>query len=288
MASASDEDCCELGGGLWGSDDEIAQYEVQRKEARRVPPIASFNDVILLGSTLPPASALLFKRDGGSKQAEEQGRFREMRVVVLALSRLHFQPPGSLEQVAQALDLMTRAAQLLRHSGGQRQGVWRQAMDLEGLNDSVFLPLLSAGDENLVECTNAVLSLSRGLGATFRTVTLDRGTRTGREPLVISLKETGRVGVGVGGLLWDGAVLLSRRLWAGLGPYSWEGHEWAGSRVLEVACGACALPAITTAHLGAAEVVVTDYLGDLINAALTNCRENTVAQGNDVFWCILR
>lgn len=226
------------------------------------------------GADFPTVKAILrdHKADAYDDDERSEQLLEEFRECISGLSCV---PPlrDNIDIANMAMEHMSRLQQLLRSCGNTHgRNLWKTAMNLECAQDAFLLRFLSAPTEELIELTTTVLSLTRGLGTTQRTVTLVGGRRG---KLDIKVSEIGTVGVTVGGLLWDSAIVMSRRLWVGEGPYQTQGR-----RVLEIGCGACMLPSITASHLGAKEVVWTDYMPEIVDAATRNWESNN-SKGRD-------
>lgn len=163
----------------------------------------------------------------------------------------------------------------LEKCGGCQKEVWSDALREAGIGEVALVRFLTAPGETVVEAVARTFALIRGLGRAERSVVLPGPQGV----LRLQLDELGTAGVDAGGLLWDSARLMGLRLWAQDGPYG--RFNWPSTRVLEVGCGACGVPGITAAHLGAETVVLSDFKPELTNSAYANWLRSVPDQALD-------
>eukprot|EP00996_Jenningsia_fusiforme_P001273 NODE_2166_length_1273_cov_32.965686_g1970_i0.p1 GENE.NODE_2166_length_1273_cov_32.965686_g1970_i0~~NODE_2166_length_1273_cov_32.965686_g1970_i0.p1 ORF type:complete len:327 (-),score=53.83 NODE_2166_length_1273_cov_32.965686_g1970_i0:292-1209(-) len=136
-------------------------------------------------------------------------------------------------------------------------------------------PVLASSEPAALDVAARIYALLTGQGGRWHRI----GTSSPESHAGISvrMREVGMAGVGVGGRLWPSAPFLSERLLDG--AYEACGVTIAGSRVVELGCGACPFPGIVCAKLGAASVTVTDSFPcqGLMDAAEQNVRFNLEA-----------
>lgn len=83
----------------------------------------------------------------------------------------------------------------------------------------------------------------------------------------VKIKVEEEWGAGIGGTLWEGAVLMARWLSC---ESTFDKARWRGSRCIELGAGATGIPGILAAHLGCfRDVVITD-----IEECLERLRDN--------------
>jgi predicted nicotinamide N-methyase len=166
--------------------------------------------------------------------------------------------------------LLRTALDILRCCGAEhKKQLWKSSLVQHGANDSFLLRFLGSSNEGIAGMASQLACQARGVGDTLRTITL----RCPRGDRAVHVLEVGPGGVQEGGLLWPSAVLMARRMWMGQWPYT---VDWTSGRVLEVGCGTCGLPGIVAGLLRSKEVVMTDYMQELLSAASANWLQNRV------------